>query len=322
MRPALRFPEPAGGTTFPPRPLSAREGYGRLFARCPRRWTLAESRTMNDSMPPAPPGLLDESRLCVFVPCYQAARLLEGTMARVKWDELPKQLAYRVVFVDNRSTDDTWETIQRVQARLGALGVDTDAIRNPRNLGYGGSNKVIFDYCIANGIGLVGILHSDGQYLPEELPRLVREFVAHPRCAMLYGSRLEGAPLAGGMPRYRLLANIVLTWLQNCALSAHYSEYHSGYRFYRLNEIRRLPYHENSDYYHFDSHIMFQIHHAGGIIEETSIPTHYGDEISYINPFKCVGGIAGNALVYLLHRWGLRRVKRYAFPRGARYAAA
>jgi glycosyltransferase involved in cell wall biosynthesis len=267
-------------------------------------------------------SVLDEGRLCLFVPCYQASRLLEGTVGRVKWAELPQELSYRVVFVDNRSTDPTWEKIQQVQARLRALGVPSHAIRNLRNLGYGGSNKVIFDYCIENDIGLVGILHSDGQYLPEELPRLVREFLAHPRCAMFYGSRLQGAPLQGGMPRYRFVANVVLTWLQNRALSAHYGEYHSGYRFYRLNEIRQLPYHENSDYYHFDSHIMFQIHHSGGIIDETEIPTRYGDETSYINPFKCVGGIVGNAFVYILHRWGVRRVKRYSVTRLERCVAA
>ena len=154
----------------------------------------------------------------------------------------------------------------------------------------GEATRSFSDYCIANDIGLVGILHSDGQYLPEELPRLVREFLAHPRCAMFYGSRLQGAPLAGGMPRYRLVANLVLTWAQNCALSAHYSEYHSGYRFYRLNEIRQLPYHENSDYYHFDSHIMFQIHHSGGTIDETSIPTQLRRRDLLHQPVQVRGG--------------------------------
>ena len=258
-----------------------------------------------------PVGALDESRFCIFVPSYNASRLLPVTIARVPWKDLPAQLTYRMVFVDNQSTDDTWQTIQQVRDRLAAEGRDVDAIRNPQNLGYGGSNKVIFDYCIRNDFGLVGILHSDGQYLPEELPRLIREFVAHPRCALFYGSRLLGAPLEGGMPRYKFLANHTLTWLQNVSLGARYSEFHSGYRFYRMNEIRRLPYHENSDYYYFDSHIMFQIHHAGGSIVETSIPTFYGDEISYINPWKCTWGIVSNALVYVLHRLRVRKVRRY-----------
>jgi len=260
---------------------------------------------------PRPAGALDESRFCIFVPSYNASTHLPGTIARVPWQALPAELTYRMVFVDNQSTDDTWQVIQRVREQLAAEGRDVDAIRNPRNLGYGGSNKVIFDYCIRNDFGLLGILHSDGQYLPEELPRLIREFRAHPGCALFYGSRLLGAPLKGGMPRYKFLANHFLTWVQNTALGARFSEFHSGYRFYRMNRIRRLPYHENSDYYHFDSHIMFQIHHAGDTIEETAIPTFYGDEISYINPWKCTWGIVSNALVYVLHRLRVRKVRRY-----------
>jgi glycosyltransferase involved in cell wall biosynthesis len=261
--------------------------------------------------PAEPGGALDESRFCIFVPSYNASRHLQPTIARVPWKDLPGQLTYRMVFVDNQSTDDTWDRIQELTAKLAAEGHEVDAIRNLRNLGYGGSNKVIFDYCIRNDFGLLGILHSDGQYLPEELPRLIREFLAHPGCAMFYGSRLLGAPLKGGMPRYKLLANHFLTWLQNVTLGARYSEFHSGYRFYRMNFMRRLPYHANSDYYHFDSHIMFQIRHAGGTIEETAIPTFYGDEISYINPWKCTSGIVSNTLVYVLHRLGLVKVRRY-----------
>lgn len=257
---------------------------------------------------------LDESTMCIFVPCYNTSQLVQSTISRVKWDDLPKELSYRVVFVDNCSTDNTWEKIQGCQNNLRNLGLNTEAIRNPVNLGYGGSNKVIFDYCNKNNLGLVGILHSDGQYLPEELPRLVSEFLANKGCALFYGSRLLGAPLKGGMPKYKFVANHALTWLQNVTLGSNYSEFHSGYRFYRVNKINELPYHDTSDYYDFDCEIMYQIHHAGQSIVQTTIPTYYGGEVSHINPIKCTWGIVSNAFVYLLHKWGLIKVKRYCIP--------
>src|SRR5205823_4949462 len=142
-------------------------------ARAPMLYFAARMRLSVDdagAQAPRPAGALDESRFCIFVPSYNASKHLPGTIARVPWPALPAELTYRMVFVDNQSTDDTWQVIQRVREQLVAEGRDIDAIRNPRNLGYGGSNKVIFDYCIRNDFGLLGILHSDGQYLPEELP--------------------------------------------------------------------------------------------------------------------------------------------------------
>src|SRR5438046_6490888 len=103
---------------------------------------------------PRPAGALDERRFCIFVPSYNASNHLPGTIARVPWQELPAELTYRMVFVDNQSTDDTWQTIQRVREKLAAEGRDVDAIRNPRHLGYRGSNKVSFDYGIRHALGL------------------------------------------------------------------------------------------------------------------------------------------------------------------------
>jgi glycosyltransferase involved in cell wall biosynthesis len=255
---------------------------------------------------------LDESRFCIFVPSYNTEKYIENTISRIPWGELPKELSYRVVFVDNKSTDNTWQRILKCQNDLKALGIDSDAIQNPRNLGYGGSKKVIFNYCINNDFGLLGVLHSDGQYLPEELPRLIREFLAHPDCALLYGSRLMGSPLEGGMPRYKYFGNIVLTWIQNLALGSIYSEFHSGYKIFRMNKIRGLPYHHNSDYFDFSSQIMFQVHHSGGGIVETYIPTFYGDMKSHVGPIRMPLAILATAFSYVLHKWGLIRVRRFS----------
>jgi glycosyltransferase involved in cell wall biosynthesis len=173
-------------------------------------------------------GLLDETKFCIFVPSYNAEKYIENTISRIPWGKMPQELSYSVVFVDNQSTDNTWQRIIKCQKHLKDIGIDSHFIQNPVNLGYGGSNKIIFNYCIEHNIGLLGVLHSDGPYLPEELPRLISEFLAHPNCALFYGSRLMGSPLRGGMPKYKFLVNIALTWVQNCVLGSNYSEFHSA----------------------------------------------------------------------------------------------
>ncbi len=208
-----------------------------------------EQRVSNgrDVVPP-----LDERRACIFMPCYRTARFLEAPIARIPWKELPP-LQYRLLCVDNASPDDTWEVIQGAVGTLREQGHDADAIRNPRNLSYGGSVKVAFRYWVANNFGLMVVLHSDGQYAPELLPWLISELVASDD-TMLFGSRLAGDALAGGMPAYKYYANHVLTWLQNAALGTRFSELHSGLRLYRVNRVVRLPYEANTDFSWRTSH--------------------------------------------------------------------
>lgn len=254
---------------------------------------------------------IDESRFCIFMPSYNAEKFIEDTINRIPWNKLPIDLSYTVLFIDNKSIDNTWEIIQKIKNILLDKNIQAYAILNDKNLGYGGSVKKAFDFCQKNNIGLMGILHADGQYYPEELPRLIHEIQAHIDSALVYGSRLLGHPLRGGMPYYKYSANIILTWIQNLALHSNYSEFHSGYRLYRLNLIRNLPYQENSNYFDFDNQIMFQIHDKKLGIYETTIPTHYGDEKSYVSPIRTPLAILKNVIIYSLYKLGVIRSKLY-----------
>lgn len=262
-------------------------------------------------MEPRKEGLpaLDENNFCIFVPCYHTARFLEAAMDRIPWDQMP-DYQYRFLFVDNASSDNTWDVIQEVAEKMRGLGHEADSIRNPENLSYGGSCKVAIRYCRDNDQGLMVVLHSDGQYAPEELPKLTQTLVDGDD-AMVFGSRLTGDPLAGGMPKYKYYANHVLTWLQNTVLGTNLSEFHSGLRLYRMNRVIQLPFEANSDYFDYDSHIIFQIVKAGWTIGEGTIPTHYGEETSYVDPIRTPVGIITNIAAYVASNLGLAKVPRY-----------
>jgi glycosyltransferase involved in cell wall biosynthesis len=134
-------------------------------------------------------------RCCLYLPCYNVAPWVAKTAHRIPWGLLPSGLEYRLLFVDNASDDGTWAEIQKLQSALGGA-----AVRHPINRGYGGSVKTAFDYCLREGLDILVVLHADGQYAPEELPRLLQELLDRPTVALHFGSRLTGAPLKGGMP--------------------------------------------------------------------------------------------------------------------------
>ena len=251
-------------------------------------------------------------RFCIYIPSYNAQAFLFPTVARIPWDRLPLTLEYAVLFVDNASTDETWREVERAQKDLEARGIGNHAIRHARNRGYGGTVKSALEYTAGNGFDFVAVVHADGQYAPEELPRLVSELLARPADALHFGSRLTGAPLQGGMPVYKYLGNRGLSFLQNLVLGTSLSEFHSGYRLYRMEYMRRIPYQRNSDGFVFDNQIVFQIRHWGYGISESPIPTFYGEEKSHVPRIGTPLAILGSLAEYALHKWGIRRVSRYS----------
>lgn len=247
----------------------------------------------------------------IYIPSYNARPFLERTVERIPWDRLPSSLSFSVLFVDNASQDGSQAAISRARAALDARGIPNAAILHPKNRGYGGSVKSAFEYAIDRGFDYMAVLHADGQYAPELLPGLIAGLLAEPRSALHFGSRLAGNPLAGGMPLYKFLANHVLSWLQNVVSGLHLSEYHSGYRLYRLAHVARIPWRLLSDGFVIDNEIIFMIHAAGFLITEAPIPTYYGQEKSHVPRIGTPLAILQNLAEYGLTRAGLRSDPRY-----------
>jgi glycosyltransferase involved in cell wall biosynthesis len=258
---------------------------------------------------PWPPP--DESRCCIYLPCYNAERFLEPTIARIPWPLLAPDLSYEVLMVDNASRDATRAAIARVQTALESAGTPVRVILHESNRGYGGTVKSAMRHCLEQGIGWMVVLHSDGQYAPEQLPRLLAELRGDPSRAVHFGSRLTDRPLKGGMPIYKYAANRVLTAMQNLALRQRLSEYHSGYRLYRMRLAGQVRFEDNSGGFVFDNEILFQLADAGFGIGESPIPTHYGEEKSHVPVLSTPLRIIGCTAAYLLHKTGLRRQRRY-----------
>ena len=221
-------------------------------------------------------------RLLVFVVAYNAEKTIQQTLRRIPAGLL-RDYEVEVLVIDDSSTDRTFargEGLRRDDTLPFALTV----LFNPQNQGYGGNQKIGFHYALQRGFDFVALIHGDGQYAPECLPTLIEPLASGQADAVL-GSRMieKGAARRGGMPLYKLVGNRILTSVQNGLVRAHLSEWHSGYRLYSTAALRRIPFHLNSDVFHFDTEIIIQLLLAGLRIREIQIPTYYGDEISHVN---------------------------------------
>ena len=88
--------------------------------------------------------------------------------------------------------------------------------------------------------------------------------------------------LKGGMPLYKFIGNIILTFIQNIILNSKISEFHSGYRSFKVNSLKKINFISKPNYYHFDTEIIIELLNNKLNLKEIYIPTHYGDEISHL----------------------------------------
>ncbi len=245
-------------------------------------------------------------QVIIYVPAYNAA----ATLPRVL-DRIPPEVREKVseiLVVDNHSEDSTYLVAvgYREQNSLFNLRV----IQNPENLGYGGSQKVAYSRAIEANQKGVAMLHGDAQYAPELIGKLLTPILTG-EADMVFGSRMAGDPRAGGMPLIRYLGNRFLTTIQNLLLGTSISEFHSGYRVYSVDALKKVPFERLSSDYHFDTEILILFVHKGLRIRELPIPTFYGEEKNYVNIWKYGIQVLVTTASYALHRRGLRRSRNW-----------
>lgn len=212
--------------------------------------------------------MINGKKIGVVMPAYNAEKTLVRTV-----QELPREIDIKIL-VDDGSTD-------RTVAAARTLGLTV--FTHDRNYGYGRNQQTCYREALAAGADVVVMVHPDYQYTPL-LVTAMAGMVASGVYDVVLGSRiLGGGALKGGMPRYKYLANRILTALQNLFTGAKLSEYHTGFRAFTSDVLRRLPLLENSDDFVFDNEMLMQCIYFGYRIGEISCPTKYFDEASSIN---------------------------------------
>jgi len=238
---------------------------------------------------------IPDKKVIVVLPAYNAARTLTRT-----YDAIPKDWVDDIILIDDASRDSTVEV---------ATDLGLKVFRHLKNLGYGGSQKTCYQEASKLGADIAVMVHPDFQYDPAFIPELISPIVRG-ECDAVFGSRMltPGGAMAGGMPRWKFVANKFLTAVENMVLGLHLTEYHSGFRAYGRRVFNTLPLKDNSNDFVFDTEIIVQMKNARMRIREIPISTHYFKEASMIGFWRSVQyGIAifGVMGKYLLFKIGV-----------------
>ena len=213
--------------------------------------------------------MIDNLKVVVVMPAYNAAKTLETTIS-----EIPRDVVDELLLVDDGSRDNTVELSRD-------LGIVT--FRHDGNYGYGRNQKTCYREALLRNADIVVMLHPDYQYTPR-LVRAMVSMISSGQYDVVLASRILGkGALEGGMPLYKYIANRALTFVQNILHGHKLSEYHTGYRAFSRQVLESLPLQCNSDDFVFDNEMIAQVMYKGFRIGEISCPTKYFEEASSIN---------------------------------------
>jgi glycosyltransferase involved in cell wall biosynthesis len=208
-------------------------------------------------------------RTIVVMPALNAAKTLELIV-----DSIPRDVVDEVILVDDRSTDETVAIARRLNVSV---------VWHPHNVGYGGNQKTCYLEALQRDADIVVMLHPDGQYEPELIPKLIEPILAG-EADLVLGSRMlvPGAAREAGMPLYKRIANRFLTTVENRVLETQLTDLHTGYRAYSRRLLLTVPFLRNSLDFSFDSEMLMQASHFGFRIVEVPARTRYFQEASSV----------------------------------------
>lgn len=241
----------------------------------------------------------------IIMPAYHAADTVVDTIERIPTDLLRRAGCRSELFiVDDGSSDGTGAAV-RAAAPFPHLAVTL--LTHPSNRGYGAALKT--GLAASAGAGSDGhvILHSDGQYAPEEL-EVMLEPLRDRRADVVIGSKFKkGGVLRQGMPLPRMLGIRAADRLENRLLGVSGLEFHSGYMGYSAKALALIPFTTLTDGFHFDGEMALSAAKAGLKTEFVPISTSYAAGTSSLHPVPYLKELVSTVLRYRCGRYWFQR---------------
>ena len=237
-----------------------------------------------------------KEKILIFIPAYNVEKKITKVLNKIPKIVFNKYNA-KILVIEDNSSDKTSSVIKKVIKKKGDK-IKIYLIVNKKNKGYGGVQKIAFNYAIKKNFKYVIMLHGDNQYPANKILLLIKPLLTNKYDAV-FGSRMINSinALKGGMPLYKYLGNIALTFFQNLVLSSNLSEFHSGYRSYKVSSLKKIKFKINTNDFHFDTEIIIQFLKNNLKIKEIAMSTHYGSEISHLRSIPYGLNIVRSTLV-------------------------
>ncbi|PIN78979.1 hypothetical protein COY26_02230 [Candidatus Woesearchaeota archaeon CG_4_10_14_0_2_um_filter_33_10] len=234
--------------------------------------------------------------ILVFVPGYNVENTIEKVFFGLM--KTKKELNFDILFIDNRSKDNTFEKLKELVENKKQKGIKL--VRNSKNLGYGGSQKVAFGYAFRKKYDYLIEYDGDMQYPVANILDLYAK-IKKTKLGIVFGSRVTTKENISQMPFWKAFGNKFFNMLNKWALGIKVSEIHTGFRIYNLKNIKGFNFNRcHNDYrWTIDSVVeILKINKNLSEIPTKALYTKYSSAPSFKQLFKTMVYMFFRALEY------------------------
>ena len=187
--------------------------------------------------------------LSVLMPVYNERYLVESSLRRLLALKDDIIHSMEVIIVDDRSTDGSWDILQRVAQEDERVVL----LRHERNMGKGAALRT----ALARATGDITIVHdADLEYNPADIPSLLRPFATEAADAV-FGSRYLSSDYRRALMFRHTLNNKMLTFVANIFTDLNLSDIETCYKAIRTPLFQSIPLRNND--FRFEIEIAFKL---------------------------------------------------------------
>ena len=162
----------------------------------------------------------------VCMPAYNEQKLISDVIKGIK------PFADKIIVCDDGSKDNTAQKARNAGAHV---------IKHEKNLGKGAAMKSLFNYAKNIGADVMITIDSDGQFLPEEIPKIIDPIVQE-KADVVLGYRFDDAT---DMPNYRKFGNQFLDKITSIASELPFRDTQGGFRAYSKKALDLIQFSTN-----------------------------------------------------------------------------
>jgi glycosyltransferase involved in cell wall biosynthesis len=229
--------------------------------------------------------------ISVSVPAHNEELLIQKVV------ETMPDFVDHIVIVDDCSTDATAE-------KVGALADPrVELVRHEQNKGVGGAILTAHRRALELGADCVVVMAGDAQMDPAYLPALLDPIVEG-GCGFAKANRFFSIDSFRGMPRHRIVGNVVLSFMTKLA-SGYWNLFdpQNGYTAIRRDALERLDLDRIAETYEFENDLLINLNILDVRATDVAVPAVYGQEVSGMRLSRVAPAILG-----LLTRGFVKRV--------------
>ena len=113
-----------------------------------------------------------KKKLLILIVAYNHEKFIKNVLQRISID-LTKKYDVEILINDDSSSDKTVKYTQDFIELNSNNSFKYKVLSNPENQGYGGNQKIGYEYAVKNNFDFVALVDGDGQYAPEYLQELI-----------------------------------------------------------------------------------------------------------------------------------------------------